>query len=98
LALKHLKKKKFTSPSISDKNLEVIGILSSLHVGGVIVGVTQGIRLGQANQIRLKIESHAMPFQVDGEPFTTPEGGSFITINHRNQYPMLVSQHYKLIV
>mmetsp|Transcript_11704 Transcript_11704/g.29577 ORF Transcript_11704/g.29577 Transcript_11704/m.29577 type:complete len:762 (-) Transcript_11704:45-2330(-) len=74
-----MKRKPFTKSSTSDGLLEVVGITGSFHMGTITAGLSKGIRIAQAADIRLRAKSDLeIPFQVDGEPerLALPAGGT----------------------
>lgn len=54
--------------SFSDGVLEVYGISSSFHIAQLQVGLSKPIRLGTANEVKIKI-LQTLPVQCDGEPW-----------------------------
>lgn len=54
--------------SIHDQKLEVVGLYSSLHIGQLMIGLSEPLRLGQASSVKLKLKE-SLPIQADGEPW-----------------------------
>lgn len=54
--------------SISDGRIEVMGIVSSFHMAQLQVGLSKPIRLGQAQNVRIRMKQ-SFPVQADGEPW-----------------------------
>lgn len=74
------------SASISDGNIEVMGILSSFHMAQLQVGLSKPIRLGQAQNVRVRMKQ-SFPVQADGEPWI--QAPSEINITCAGQAKML---------
>lgn len=51
----------FGAARIDDKQLEVIGLYSSFHVGRIQVSMADPIRLGQAHKVKVCIKFHHTP-------------------------------------
>lgn len=49
--------------SISDQKLEVVGLYSSLHIGQLMMGMSEPLRLGQASCVKLKL-NETLPIQT----------------------------------
>eukprot|EP01125_Pyxidicula_operculata_P013293 TRINITY_DN4397_c0_g1_i1.p1 TRINITY_DN4397_c0_g1~~TRINITY_DN4397_c0_g1_i1.p1 ORF type:complete len:369 (-),score=52.73 TRINITY_DN4397_c0_g1_i1:420-1526(-) len=75
--------------SVCDRHIEVIGVKGAAHVGRIIAGLSQGIRLAQGTDVKidLLIPLHA---QVDGEPFLLPS--CRLHFKHHNQAQMLYNE------
>ncbi|XP_023161547.1 diacylglycerol kinase epsilon [Drosophila hydei] len=54
--------------SISDGMMEVFGIVSSFHIAQLQCNISKPVRIGQAKQIRLRVNG-TVPMQADGEPW-----------------------------
>lgn len=54
--------------SFNDQKLEVVGLYSSLHIGQLMIGLNEPLRLGQASHIKIHL-MEKVPIQVDGEPW-----------------------------
>ena len=54
--------------SINDEKLEVVGLYSSLHIGQLMIGLNEPLRLGQASKVKIHLMDR-LPIQVDGEPW-----------------------------
>lgn len=74
------------SASISDGRIEVMGILSSFHMAQLQVGLSKPIRLGQAQNVRVRMKQ-SFPVQADGEPWI--QAPSEINITCDGQAKML---------
>ncbi|XP_033214132.1 diacylglycerol kinase epsilon [Belonocnema kinseyi] len=73
---------------IDDGKLEVVALFSSFHIAQLQVGLSQPHRLGQANNVKIRlVESCAM--QVDGEPWL--QHPCEFNITHCNQASMLMN-------
>lgn len=66
--------------SISDGKIEVIGITSSFHMAQLQVGLNKPIRLGQAQNVRIRTKVQ-LPVQADGEPWIQTPSEINITCN-----------------
>lgn len=53
---------------VDDQRVEVIGLKSLNHYARFRLG-SHGVRLAQGSQIRVKLKTGELPFQVDGEPW-----------------------------
>jgi len=69
-----------------DKLIEVIGLYSSLHIGQMMIGLSEPYRFGQAKSVQIKLYEE-LPIQTDGEPWLQPP--SLITIDFYKQCQML---------
>ncbi|KAL7288695.1 hypothetical protein TKK_0017420 [Trichogramma kaykai] len=78
--------------SINDKKLEVCALYSSLHCAQLQVGLSQPIRLGQANRVKIILKKPCA-MQVDGEPWSQSPGT--FNIEHVNQALMLKNRNYE---
>lgn len=61
---------------INDHLVEVVGLYSSFHIGQLMIGLNEPLRIGQAKEVKIRLLER-LPIQVDGEP--------------RLQYPSTVS-------
>lgn len=72
--------------SISDQKLEVVGLYSSLHIGQLMIGLSEPLRLGQASRVKIKL-NESLPIQADGEPWL--QSPATIQICYHSQAVML---------
>lgn len=72
--------------SYNDKLLEVIGVKSTLHIGQMMIGLSEPYRFPQGKSIVIKVFDQ-LPMQVDGEPWL--QHPATIRINWHGQVPML---------
>lgn len=74
-------------PSRMDDNmLELVGLLSTFHVGKIQVSVAEPIHLGQAKNVKIVL-NESLPIQIDGEPWQ--QGPCTIKITHQGKAHML---------
>merc|ERR1719481_35049 len=73
------------SQSFLDKKLEVFCIYSSFHIAQMQVGLSEPHRVGQAREIKIKLED-SVPMQIDGEPWE--QHPAEISLSHHTQVPM----------
>jgi len=76
----------YSAQAIDDKMLEIVAITGSFHMGTIHVNLSQAIRIGQGNHIKVKL-LQKLPIQVDGEPWL--QEPSNIDISFYNQAKML---------
>jgi len=76
----------YRTPTSNDGLFEVIGFLGTVHLAKIQTGISNGVRLGQASSIELRITSE-IPAQVDGEPFSSPPGT--MAVRFHNQSTLL---------
>jgi len=81
---------KYRPASFSDGLVEVIGISGALHLGKIGAGLSEGIRLGQGNKIKIRYTKSTVPLpgKIDGEPWEQKESAVF-EISFYNQVQML---------
>ncbi|CAM1302894.1 DGKE (predicted) [Pycnogonum litorale] len=71
---------------IDDGRLEVFGVYSSFHIAQLQVGLSEPIRIGQAETVTIRLHEN-VPMQVDGEPWE--QHPAEITITHHKRIVML---------
>jgi diacylglycerol kinase (ATP) len=76
----------WSAPTSDDGILELIGVRGSAHIGAIRAGMANGIRLGQARSLAIRVRE-PIAAQVDGEPFMSEP--SLITITLLNRVPVL---------
>jgi len=54
--------------SLSDGKIEVVGFYDSIHLGQIIVNLSDPVRLGQCKTAKITIKRNC-PMQADGEPW-----------------------------
>jgi diacylglycerol kinase (ATP) len=74
---------------INDKKLEVVGLYSTFHIGQLMIGLSEPLRLGQASQVRIRLMER-LPIQVDGEPWL--QYPSVVDITFHGKSPMLTTK------
>jgi len=77
---------KYTTPSISDGKLEIVGVTGVFHMGRIQAKISSGKRIAQGSSIKI-ITTDAISAQVDGEPWK--QAPCTVTINHLNVVNML---------
>ncbi|VDD92758.1 unnamed protein product [Enterobius vermicularis] len=73
--------------AIDDEKLEVFAVRSSLHIGQLQIGVSQGIRIAQGRSLKLRLFGGPLPMQCDGEAWIQHVG--VIEITHKHQADVL---------
>ncbi|KAG5311936.1 DGKE kinase, partial [Pseudoatta argentina] len=74
--------------SINDGKLEVVALYSSFHMAQLQVGLSKPHRIGQANNVKIKL-SRPCAMQVDGEPWY--QHPCEFNITYSNKASMLLS-------
>ncbi|KAJ3182466.1 hypothetical protein HDU85_002563 [Gaertneriomyces sp. JEL0708] len=71
-----------------DEKLEVLAVVSPLHLGASVVGITSPGVLGHARTIRLVVNAPQVAMQVDGEPWRQ-DGPCTVSITFLGKTKML---------
>lgn len=77
----------FLKFSLFLEKLEVFAVRSSLHIGQLQIGVSQGIRIAQGRSLKLRLFGGPLPMQCDGEAWIQHVG--VIEITHKHQADVL---------
>jgi len=70
----------------ADKRLEVFCVYSSFHIAQMQVGLSEPHRIGQAKEIKIKL-NESVPLQIDGEPWE--QHPAEINLTHHSQVSLL---------
>lgn len=73
---------------INDHLVEVVGLYSSFHIGQLMIGLNEPLRIGQAKEVKITLLER-LPIQVDGEPKL--QYPSTINISWHSQASMLTT-------
>jgi diacylglycerol kinase (ATP) len=79
----------FGRASVSDGQLEVMGLAGTLHIGMCNLMCDSALRIGQSDEIVVHVDRE-VAMQVDGEPFMQPPATMRFQLLER--YPMLVKR------
>eukprot|EP01083_Nonionella_stella_P027315 75199_1 len=77
-------------PKLNDQILEIGAIKSVYHLNWPRANIGHALRMAQGSEIRIRLD-HAVPVEVDGEPFMNPKGT--IHISSLGQRPIILGRH-----
>lgn len=80
---------------INDHLIEVLALYSSFHIGQLMIGLNQPLRIGQAKQVKITL-LEPLPIQVDGEPRL--QYPSTINVSWHSQASMLTTKCTKDLI
>lgn len=81
--------RKWSQQSFNDGLIEVVGLYSSFHIGQLMIGLSEPLRLGQAKSVTIYLNER-LPVQVDGEPWL--QNPSVIRVSWHSSATMLSAQ------
>lgn len=81
--------RKWAKQSFNDGLIEVVGLYSSFHIGQLMIGLSEPLRLGQAKTVTIHLLER-LPVQTDGEPFMM--NPSVIRVSWHSSATMLSAQ------
>lgn len=87
LAHKRTSAFKYVAPAIGDGTLEIVGMRGVAHLGAIVTGVSEAIKLAQGTRVEI-LTKKEFPAHVDGEPWLLRP--CRITIELLNQSRLLV--------
>lgn len=80
---------RWSKQSFNDGLIEVVGLYSSFHIGQLMIGLSEPLRLGQAKKVTIHLLER-LPVQVDGEPWL--QNPSVIRVSWHSKATMLSAQ------
>lgn len=75
---------------MNDRLVEVVGLYSSFHIGQLMIGLSEPLRLGQAKVVKIQLKDR-LPIQVDGEPWLNYP--STVSITYHSEALMLTTRN-----